>query len=147
MTVRAECPTCGAMIVGSLRQIEYHVKVCSGITRAIEERRPDSVPDPGITHGEAIERVRCYVRDRGGSFYLLHQSGPLRGSAGIPDTFIMVDDLAFWWEAKTEAAPDLREEQAAFRDRARERGVVVLVGGPSVVIDYVERGGNRGSGD
>lgn len=57
------------------------------------------------THKMELEAIRKAARLYGGIAYVTHQSGRIRGSAGVPDLFILlVGDgytVSLWWEVKT----------------------------------------------
>lgn len=115
-------------------------------------------------HKEALEAVRQLAGYVGGKCWVMHQVGQVRGSAGIPDTFLVlpravglvIDDLedrrrrlqavvgrdpearvmvGHWHEVKTER-DKLREGQADFQTWVRQAGMSMTVGRVSKIVDH-----------
>ena len=95
----------------------------------------------GENHGSIIEATRKFVEMLHGYMWVLHQSGRLYGSAGIPDTWIVAPNSAgkmvgFWFEAKTEE-DKMRPAQIAFKATCAEAGVAVVVGRVGDVAEFL----------
>ncbi len=95
-----------------------------------------------MTHKSIIESTRKLIIILGGRFYLLHQSGRVYGSAGIPDSYIILEKYAvkFWFEAKM-PNDKLRPAQLEFLDAERICGGSVVVGGVGDVLKYLNQHG------
>ena len=87
-----------------------------------------------VSHKTEIEAIRRYVEMVGGACYVLHQSGRLHGSAGIPDLYILMPHrMGVWFEVKV--GPDnLSAAQKRFAELARKAGDLVEVGGLDEVV-------------
>jgi hypothetical protein len=100
------------------------------------------------THKSEIEAIRIALGGAGAVVNVLHQSGRLHGTAGMPDLYIQVppkrttlcgcDGFAFWVEVKV-GRDKLRREQVAFAIMEssfppphRE----VVIGGLKETVDY-----------
>jgi len=93
----------------------------------------------GGSHKAEVEAIRRFVRAHGGECYVLHQVGRLRGSAGLPDLFLMFPalGLATWFEVKV-GRDRLSTHQWGFIEQAARCGVGVLVGDVEVLIGWYE---------
>ena len=95
-----------------------------------------------MSHGTEIERARKMCAKVGATLNVLHQSGKLRGSAGIPDCYIQWPRFGrvTWWECKV-GRDRLSDAQTAFVMRDVDCGLFspgVIVGSASVVADWLE---------
>lgn len=95
-----------------------------------------------MSHKSTIEAIRQYCELMGGVCNVLHQSGRVRGSAGVPDLYLQFPRLrrpcAFWMEVKV-GRDALREAQAAFALREDRCGGEVLTGDLDALIERVGR--------
>ena len=81
------------------------------------------------SHKGCIQAIKKCVAAFGGTVNVLHQSGKLAGSAGIPDLYIQIPRFkwAFWFEVKV-GKDKLRPAQEAFIEREDACGATVHVG-------------------
>ena len=93
-----------------------------------------------MSHKSALEAVRKLTLLVGGVPYVLHQSGRLRGSAGIPDMYLMFPrwGVTVWFEVKV-GKDKLSKAQRAFRDLAYQCGDAMLVGGVAELKPWLNR--------
>ena len=89
-----------------------------------------------MSHKTEIQAIRKYVACFGGTVNVLHQSGKLRGSAGIPDLYIQIPRFkkAFWFEVKV-GRDKLSPAQEAFIEREDACGAKVYVGDLDTLIE------------
>ena len=90
-----------------------------------------------MSHKSEIQAIKKYVACLGGTVNVLHQSGRLSGSAGIPDIYVQMPRLqrAFWFEVKV-GRDKLRPAQEAFIEREATCGRRVIVGNLDTLIQY-----------
>ena len=90
------------------------------------------------THKGQVREVARFVNALpAGCAWTLHQTGKLRGSAGIPDIYCVVAGRAFWVEVKV-GRDKLRESQREFKLRSDIAGVPVVVGRVGDVADFLD---------
>ena len=95
------------------------------------------------THKGQVAEIRKLVSLLGGQCWTTHQSGRIAGSAGIPDMYVIIGQLAFWVEVKV-GRDKLRASQAHFKTWCKLAGVPVVVGRACDVADWLEsKGGQR----
>ena len=98
------------------------------------------------THNAEIERIRKAVRNLGGHLWVLHQSGRLHGSAGIPDLIVALpcrnEDHWYTWRTcflEVKVGKDkLSPAQEQFIRVMRDCGQTVLVGGLDELLAWWE---------
>ena len=91
-----------------------------------------------MSHKSTLEAIRDYVTLLGGTANVLHQSGKLAGSAGIPDLYIQIPryKMAFWFEVKV-GDDKLSEVQDEFIKREVACGSKVVVGDLDTFMEHV----------
>ena len=99
-----------------------------------------------MIHKSTIQAIKKYVAAFGGTVNVLHQSGKLAGSAGIPDLYIQLPrhKRAFWFEVKV-GKDKLSEAQVAFFNREYDCGLWPWCGDLDALIaivqDFTKAGG------
>lgn len=88
-------------------------------------------------HKAALEAVRTLTHALGGRALVTHQTGPLAGSAGVPDMLLLFPRLnrAVWMEVKA-GRDRLRPPQIAVKALLESCGHEVLVGGVDELIRW-----------
>jgi len=98
-----------------------------------------------MSHKSELEDGRKLVASLGGTLNVTHQSGRLRGSAGIPDTIVQMGGKpTFFWEVKV-GKDDLRPAQLDFLTRELDAvpPIDIVVGGVDALIAHLQRLGFR----
>jgi hypothetical protein len=103
----------------------------------------------GDTHKSAIQAVRDLMKMIHGRSWVLHQSGRVQGSPGIPDMYCIAPAAsgkrwwAFWVEVKV-ARDKLSADQVAFLEENKRLGIPVIVGTAGDVADFLGYSDARG---
>ncbi len=99
-------------------------------------------PQRQARHKLEIEAIRKFITVLGGTCNVLHQSGRLRGSAGIPDLYIQLPEirLSYWHEVKV-GTDVMSKAQAEFLQRefkCRNGLNTVAYGGLQATCDMIK---------
>ena len=104
-------------------------------------------------HKSEIMAIRRLVEALGGVCNVLHQSGRVRGSAGVPDLYVQMPGAVQWAMPATRIRPfglwievkvgrdRLSPAQRAFGDRELSAGREWICGGLWTVVDYFREKG------
>jgi hypothetical protein len=89
------------------------------------------------SHKDEIEKAReLFTVLKDSYLYITSQGHRLRGSAGIPDCYVMYKGRAVWWECKV-GKDKLRESQEVFIERLKDTNAEIVVGSLGDLVDFL----------